>query len=71
MAFDLISPDGRPVSIDQPAIAVRLRAQGYRDAEPELSATEPLHTEDDAESGDSGSEQFVLADHVFVDRDDD
>jgi hypothetical protein len=59
MPFDLISPDGRPVTVERPALAVRLRAQGYRDAEPELSATEPV-----------GEEPFVLADHVFVDVDD-
>lgn len=71
MPFDLISPDGRRVSIEKPALAVRLRAQGYRDAdatepepEPELSATEPLHPDEGGQD-----EEFVLADHVFVDID--
>jgi hypothetical protein len=56
MPFSLIAPDGRQVTVEKPALAVRLRAQGYRDAdpEPELSATEPLHDEP------------VVTEHVFV-----
>lgn len=60
MPFDLISPDGRAVTVEQPALAVRLRAQGYVDApEPELAATEPV--------AEPAAEPFVVADHVFTD----